>query len=101
MKQSKRQQRLEAKKKQPMYVHLAQSKEVLSRGEKIDNEIIAAQMDLLQTFLEGVKMHPNADVDGGMAMISAFHNTNIMNPDVKDATPWIEMKRIMLSAMGK
>jgi hypothetical protein len=100
MKQSKRQQRLEAK-KQPMYVHLAQSKEVLSRGEKIDNEIIAAQMDLLQTFLEGVKMHPNADVNGGMEMISAFHNINIMNPDVKDATPWIEMKQIMLSAMGK
>lgn len=100
MKQSKRQQRLEAK-KQPMYIDLVQSKDVLSRGEKIDNEIMAAQLDLVKTFLEGVKMHPNADVNGGMHMISLFHNTNIMNPDVKDATPWIEMKQIMLAAMGK
>lgn len=100
MKQSKRQQRLQSK-KQPMHVHLMQSKEVLSRGEKIDNEIIAAQFDLFQSFLEGVKMHPNADIDAGMAMISLFHNTNIMNPEVKDAGPWKEMKRIMLTVIGK
>jgi len=100
MAQSKRQQRLQSK-KQPMHVHLTQSKEVLSRGEKIDNEIIAAQFDLLQTFLEGVKMHPNADREAGMNMISLFHNTNIMNPDVKDARPWKEMQQIMLKAMSK
>jgi hypothetical protein len=40
-------------------------------------------------------------MEGGMHMISLFHNTNIMNPEVKDATPWKEMKRIMLTAMGK
>ena len=98
MAQSKRQQRLQSK-KQPLY--LVQSKEVLSRGEKIDNEIVDALSDLMQTFLDGVKMHPNADREAGMNMISVFHNTNIMNPNVKDATPWKEMQRIMLKAMSK
>ena len=98
MKQSKRQERLQSK-KQPMY--LVKSKEVLSRGEKIDNEIVDALSDLIQSFLEGAKMYPNVDIDGGMNFISAFHNTNIMNPAVKDATPWKEMKRIMLKAMNK
>ena len=99
MKQSKRQERLQSK-KQPTLI-LAQSKEVLSRGEKIDNEIVDALSDLIESFLEGVKNHPNADIDSGMNFILAFHNTNIMNPEVKDARPWKEMKRIMLTAMGK
>jgi hypothetical protein len=98
MAQSKRQQRLQSKKQT---VYLAQSKEVLSRGEKIDNEIVDAMSDLMKTFSEGVKMHPNADIEGGMQMLSLFHNTNIMNPDVKDARPWKEMQRIMLKAMSK
>jgi hypothetical protein len=98
MAQSKRQQRLQSKKQ---IVYLAQSKEVLSRGEKIDNEIVDAMSDLMKTFSEGVKMHPNADIEGGMQMLSLFHNTNIMNPDVKDARPWKEMQRIMLKAMSK
>jgi hypothetical protein len=99
MKQSKRQERLQSKKQSTLI--LAQSKEVLSRGEIIDNEIVDALADLMKTFSEGVKNHPNADIEGGMQMLSLFHNTNIMNPEVKDARPWKEMKRIMLTAMGK
>lgn len=95
MKQSKRQQRLEAKKQKGIVI-LAQSKEVPTRDAKTNDKIVHALGDLLQTMGELTKdMHPRVREEA-TAYIANFHNTVIMNEDVKDETPWIHMKRLML-----
>lgn len=100
MKQSKRQQRLEAKREKGI-VMLAQSKEIPQRDIKTNDKIVAALGDLLGTMGEITQsMHPQVREEA-LAFISTFHNTNIMNEEVQDETPWIEMKRLMLEAYSQ